>query len=124
MIYYIHERATGAVKIGYTGGNPRARLSALQTGHPSELTLLYHHEGGHETERQLHAQFADNRLAGEWFRMTPELIEHLIAMAHDEGYETGRREQEHYQEGVLDDARTAHLEWLNANPPAGLLAAI
>jgi hypothetical protein len=37
-------------------------------------------EGGAEMEKQLHAQFAPYRLAGEWFSPAAELMEFINAI--------------------------------------------
>jgi hypothetical protein len=72
-VYFIgmHER-TGKrfVKIGWTIGNPHARMQELQVGNPYELTLLAVIP---EAERQLefvvHQRFDRLRVRGEWFRV-------------------------------------------------------
>ncbi len=75
MIYFTQDSDTLAIKIGYTAGEDAdARRRALQTGNPSVLVLLGTMPGDVEEERRLHAYFAADRVAGEWFRPTPRLI--------------------------------------------------
>lgn len=45
-----------------------ARLRALQAGSDVRLSLIAQVPGGRELELQLHTEFADDRLSGEWFR--------------------------------------------------------
>lgn len=55
------------VKIGYTGGQPWARLAQLQTGSPVSLSLFGYIEGSQELERAFHLAFAQLQYSGEWF---------------------------------------------------------
>jgi len=73
-VYFIGGR--GIVKIGIAE-YPRQRLQTLQTSSPFPLQLLAICEGGRKKEKQLHAQFADARQAGEWFVLTPELQDYI-----------------------------------------------
>ncbi|WP_437309943.1 GIY-YIG nuclease family protein [Sorangium sp. So ce388] len=79
-IYFIQEAPDGAIKIGYTGGDPFARLSALQTGNSKPLKLLAFAPGSSQHERGLHERFADLRLHGEWFRPDPRLLGFIEGM--------------------------------------------
>jgi hypothetical protein len=65
------------VKVGYTGGDPRKRLKALQTANPHKLTILGFVLGNEDYERELHDVMRDYRLAGEWFEYTPH-VERII----------------------------------------------
>jgi hypothetical protein len=55
------------VKIGFTTGKPRSRLSQLQTGSPLPLRLWAYVAGTNELEKALHQAFAPLRSHGEWF---------------------------------------------------------
>lgn len=76
MIYFIQQHNESlAVKIGYTASDePEGRLRSLQTGNPSELTVLGTMPGTAADERELHRRFANFRLVGEWFRPVPQLL--------------------------------------------------
>lgn len=77
VIYYIACTATERLKIGYTNGEPEVRLKQLQTGSAADLRLIACHSGSLETERELHATFASQRLRGEWFEMSEDLFKHV-----------------------------------------------
>jgi len=72
FVYFI-QSSGGPIKIG-SASDVAARLKSLQTGSADELTLLAMTEGGEFRERELHARFAADRLRGEWFAPSPELI--------------------------------------------------
>ena len=67
--YVIGIEGSPLVKIGYTSGDPKARVAQLQTGLPMQLTLLWSTFGDYEDE--LHDRFAAYRVRGEWFDLTP-----------------------------------------------------
>lgn len=67
--YVIGIEGSPLVKIGYTSVKPRERCQALQTGLPFDLTLLWSTPGEYET--RLHDMFAEHRVRGEWFDLTP-----------------------------------------------------
>lgn len=77
FIYFIQETASGGIKIGYTGQLPESRLKSLQTSNPNELVLLHYVRGSKENEAELHAHFARDRIRGEWFRPSAELIDYI-----------------------------------------------
>lgn len=59
-----------AVKIGIAQ-DVNQRLSTLRTGNPDKLSLLLKLNGNQEAE--LHGQFSEHRLRGEWFKDAPIL---------------------------------------------------
>ena len=75
MIYFIKATVSQAIKIGYSA-NPEKRLSELQTGNPDKLLLLGTIRGNVDVEAQLHAQFVQHRLEGEWF--SGDVIEKVL----------------------------------------------
>jgi hypothetical protein len=75
-VYFVTCREANAVKIGFSV-EPRARLPEIQWGCPLALTLEAIMPGDQSEERRLHRWFADDRITGEWFRLT-EMIELLI----------------------------------------------
>ncbi len=73
VVYYL--RYADRVKIG-TSANPRQRLGAIW-----HHELLAFEPGDRTVERRRHAQFAQLREGGEWFRAADELIAHAAALA-------------------------------------------
>ncbi len=67
MIYFIQNKTTKAIKIGYSK-KPTSRLKHLQTATPDELILLGTMHGGLEHESDFLERFAKHRLQGEWFK--------------------------------------------------------
>jgi hypothetical protein len=75
-VYFATCRQTGTVKIG-SSLEPYARLKELQTAHPFELKIEAILPGGTDEEWEYHRRFADERLKGEWFKLS-EMIELII----------------------------------------------
>src|SRR5712664_604855 len=66
-------------KIGYTQSDPVKRLSSLQTGSPYRIELLGTTSGSQEDEQRLHEFFAPKRERGEWFRLTSDDVQSILA---------------------------------------------
>ena len=77
-IYFI-ENSRGHIKIGWTSGNPKKRLQALQTGESEPLKLLATQTGTASQEQALHVRFAAFKVGGgsEWFYPNKELTKHI-----------------------------------------------
>jgi hypothetical protein len=73
MIYFILSGNGRFVKIGHCTGDPKARLSQLQTGNPEKLTLVSVKDGGRGEEGVWHSRFEHLRVRGEWFEWTEDL---------------------------------------------------
>lgn len=70
FVYFITQAEhPAAVKIGFAV-DVNDRLGTLQTSSHVDLTILASFPGTVATEKQLHRKFADDRLRGEWFRMS------------------------------------------------------
>lgn len=65
------------VKVGFTAGNPMARLKNLQTGCPLPLNLIGYVLGTVVGEQELHDVFRGERTVGEWFVLT-DYVERVI----------------------------------------------
>lgn len=75
-VYFVTCRKAKAVKIGFSV-DPPARLPEIQWGCPLPLTLEAVVPGTIQEEKRFHSWFADDRITGEWFRLT-EMIELII----------------------------------------------
>jgi hypothetical protein len=73
VVYYL--RYGDRVKIGTTA-NPRRRLAAIWH---DELLAFEH--GGRTLEQRRHAQFAGDRLGGEWFALSAPVQAHIAEVA-------------------------------------------
>lgn len=72
-IYFIQQGDNGPIKIGYTT-DLLSRMDTLQTGSPYKLNLVLCFQGFVTTERELHAKFRKDRMRGEWFAPSEELM--------------------------------------------------
>jgi hypothetical protein len=83
-VYFVTCREANAVKIGCSV-DPHARLPEIQWGCPLPLTLEAVMPGNNSEERRLHRWYADDRIHGEWFTITPmiELLMGEHAVPHE-----------------------------------------
>lgn len=72
-VYAIQQGDDGPIKIGIAS-KPWERLATLQTASPYRLRGLAAWPGSAAEEAALHEVFAADRLEGEWFKPSPELI--------------------------------------------------
>ena len=75
-VYFIQGECGGAIKIGFSQ-NPKSRLKSIQTGMPDLLKLLAVIPGDEKLEKELHNEFNDLRLRGEWFRPDDRLLSRI-----------------------------------------------
>lgn len=54
------------------------RLQTLQTANPSEMFLYAYAPGGLDLERQLHREFKEYRIRGEWFERSEPILRRII----------------------------------------------
>lgn len=85
LIYFVQAGNGGPIKIGRTSLVVRYRVRELQIGCPYELLLLATMPGGLAKERALHARFRGDRLRGEWFRPSPELLGLIATLPQGSG---------------------------------------
>lgn len=78
MIYFIQNTRNGLVKIGFTNGDPKDRLSNLQVGSADPLKLLGSLPGDKTFEAMLHRRFKYLRRSGEWFTITEKVVRNTI----------------------------------------------
>lgn len=82
MIYFLRSPLTGLIKIGHTTKDtPADRVTGLATG-AGPLDIVATLEGDKPFERALHKHFADDRVHGEWFRLTTGAIQTLVENHH------------------------------------------
>jgi hypothetical protein len=79
VIYFITAREIGRVKIGLSD-EPRGRFIKMRSDSPTALALERLCEGDTTAERELHVRFAEHRLHGEWFALSPEIEAHMAAL--------------------------------------------
>ncbi len=77
MIYFIEAVSANRVKIGHAV-NIKTRMRSIKTGCPFELELIRVEDGGASEERAVHQRFADRRIQGEWFTLTPDWRAELL----------------------------------------------
>lgn len=80
FVYFIAigEPYVTQVKVGFTAGDPYARMKTLQTGCPFEMRMLGFVVGNKGQEAELHDVLRDERLKGEWFEYT-DFVQRVIA---------------------------------------------
>lgn len=71
QVYFV--RLADKVKIGFTT-DLKQRLATMQTSAPGPLEVLHVMPGTVCEESKLHAKFGHLRSAGEWFRLSPEVL--------------------------------------------------
>lgn len=78
FIYIMIDHNTGYYKIGHSK-NVLRRESTLQSEKPT-IELLYTFEGDIKDERDLHENYKDLRVRGEWFALEQWMIDAIIKM--------------------------------------------
>lgn len=78
MIYLVKAVGTQYVKIG-VASNPIARIRGLQTGMPTDLTILAAAYWPDSNERRLHRVLRQYRTRGEWFVLPYDILQGLVA---------------------------------------------
>lgn len=68
---YLCFDSSGLWKIGIAK-NVKKRLEQMRTGNPSiKMAAKFFACNPQKTEKELHKKFEDNRVAGEWFNLSP-----------------------------------------------------
>lgn len=80
-VYLIENETDGMFKIGMTRKDPAERLSELQTGNPSRLTLRasYQTDYPYRLESMLHRHFSDRKVMNEWYQLDEDEAEGFIS---------------------------------------------
>jgi hypothetical protein len=110
-VYLIWQEGTDLYKIGMTNGEPKDRLSQLQSGNPSKLELIcvMKSESPMSKEQELHKRWQEYRVQGEWFKIHPTLINELLSSFEHQlqdpvftqvGYQVGMQITKQFHEGA------------------------
>lgn len=73
-LYLIHDTINNTLKIGITA-NPKNRFRNIQLATSNKLVMLYALKGKAHLEKELHKEFAELRLASEWFKYDERIID-------------------------------------------------
>jgi hypothetical protein len=89
-IYLIEDQDTGLIKIGRSD-NPEQRLRALVkqatlTPRPNNFHILFTWLSWPAREKELHADYADKRVRGEWFSLTQGDVDRIRNISIDDEY--------------------------------------
>lgn len=74
-IYFF--RAGDFVKIGFTKKGLESRLAQLQPGNPTPIESMGWFPADQSQESLIHDKFKTCRMTGEWFRLTPDLLDFI-----------------------------------------------
>lgn len=72
-LYCIVQGKAGPAKLGWAK-DPRARCAELQIGNPETLVLAGVLSGSRSDEAEVQNRFGSQRIAGEWFELTDEIL--------------------------------------------------
>lgn len=90
MIYIIRDEELHRLKIGFTDADtPESRRKALQTGNSSRLAIVAVFPGDRQAEDELHDRFDSERILGEWFQDTPDVLKSLFEIVEKNGFRMG-----------------------------------
>jgi hypothetical protein len=72
-LYFIQSGTGGPIKIGYTK-QLATRLKAIHRINAGSIRFLGAISGTRTDEKRFHQKYAPDRLHGEWFRLSPDLL--------------------------------------------------
>lgn len=82
MIYFVMNKRTSDIKIGFTNRSIEERLREYATiVNPDDLLVLGTREGTQEDERALHAKYSTTRRFGEWFSVSRDLLLESLSLS-------------------------------------------
>ena len=82
-VYFVRGETTGHIKIGYSTDCAN-RIVQLQNGAPERLVMICTTHGDRRLEKQLHERFAKDRVHGEWFAPSAELLDFIDEIQEDQ----------------------------------------
>jgi hypothetical protein len=105
-IYVIQVRGFDLVKIGYSD-TPERRLDDLTkgSGMTGGLEMLFKFRARRVLEKQIHHQLADQRLFGEWFRLSGPVQEWLDRISTEREEREARMEAAGLRSGLTERVR-------------------
>jgi len=86
-VYFFRHIGVKGVKIGKTSGESVLnRFQSFKTYSPNGAEILgfFKTTNGHKSEKELHQRFASQRLKGEFFDISDEIIESVISENNDD----------------------------------------
>lgn len=83
MIYFIQNKDSRHIKIGYTKKNAVDRMRAIGISTSSQLILLATCEGSMMDERKLHSRFKIDHIKSEWFKESTAIMEYIASLPKD-----------------------------------------
>lgn len=119
VVYFLMSEANENIKIGRTG-NIKARLNALQGACSEKISLLAtiacdSPESSAELEKKMHHRFANSRIQGEWFRLTPDLEWYLRNSLGCETLRTRKNVMLSFKPKLVN-ANSVYAEWRSFLP--------
>lgn len=96
VVYFIKAATSTLIKIGFTEGAIKCRLSDLQSGSTDLLSLIGTIPASRGEENRLHQKFTHLRVFGEWFKPEKELLDYIDSvlrgtLSEDEFVHNGSR---------------------------------
>lgn len=128
FVYVIAESSMGPSKIGIAA-NTKQRLAMLQTGNPMVLFLAFSVMVANSlvVERCAHAVLERHRMAGEWFKVSPDVAFAAVNEAIDMINEAGPEPEITYGPRRFKDwaaiAAERHAEFMRLHPHMNVKAA-
>jgi hypothetical protein len=98
-VYFLRAGDDGPVKIGFAR-DLNLRITDIQIGCPEPVALLrVIDDGGKAAERWLHSHFKEQRLRGEWFSFSDDM---LTIEVPNEALDVGSSMKTAYEEATID----------------------
>jgi len=87
MIYFIRQKGTNYIKIGYTARDVSARLRELQTSNPLPLEIILTLEGDEIREQEMQRRYYQYLSTGgtEWFNIPDTIIDEIKGCEYERG---------------------------------------
>jgi hypothetical protein len=80
FVYFVQVGTTGSIKIGFTKNDPALRIRQLQDTSPHKMRWIGYLRAPRSKEADLHKQFAEEWMRGEWFHSSERLLSYVRAV--------------------------------------------